>query len=353
VSVLTTAATSFTVAGAVVLVLIPVMRMLATRVGFLDRPTGGYKDHASAIAYGGGVTIVLAVIAAVGVAVVRGPQPTVSLVGFLALAAGVAMLGLIDDQHSLEPAIRLAAQAAAAAGAVALGARLELTGVVGLDVVLTLVWIVAVTNALNLIDNMDGLSGGLALTSAGAMAVIGVQASQPLVTVVAAAVVGATVGYLAYNLRPAVIFMGDSGTLFLGFVLAVLATRVEVGPTVPWPAVAAALLVGVLAVNTVSIVVGRVRHGIPVYRATRDHLSYRLVDRGWTKPTAVAALGLTNAAVAMAGVALALEWLAPLVAAALGLVALLPAVAAALAVDAYAPYRDAEDASPPDQPVSP
>jgi UDP-GlcNAc:undecaprenyl-phosphate GlcNAc-1-phosphate transferase len=238
----------------------------------------------------------------------------------------IGLLGLADDAWALSPRVRLAGQVLAAATAVALGVRLEITGLGPVDAALALVWIVGITNAVNLLDNMDGLSAAIAGVAAAGCAAIGVAASLPVVALCGAAIAGATCGYLAYNIRPALIFMGDAGAVFLGFLLAVLVARASAATTTTG-ASTVVVAIGLLAIpllDTATVTVSRVRRGIAVTQGGKDHLSHRLVARGLSPGLAVAALAVTNAATAGAALAVATAVVAPAVGLALVVAATVP-----------------------------
>jgi UDP-GlcNAc:undecaprenyl-phosphate/decaprenyl-phosphate GlcNAc-1-phosphate transferase len=134
----------------------------------------------------------------------------------------VAFTGLVDDLRNLDPAPRLAAETVAAGIVAAAGVRVQLFGG-PVDLILTIVWIVVLTNSFNLLDNMDGAAGAIGAITAGAITIAAALAGQFVVSGLGAIVAGACLGFLPYNWHPAKIFMGDAGSLFLGYVLSVLA----------------------------------------------------------------------------------------------------------------------------------
>lgn len=216
--------------------LVPVaMSAVAVHFGFLDHP-GPTKSHTEAVPYLGGAAIVVAfaAIVLVGVAVDPPPSGSLQLTAFLGLGALLALVGLIDDlTGGVSPWLRLGLEIAAAVAVSALGSSAHLTGVPQpLDAIVSVVWIVGVTNAFNLLDNMDGLSAGTATIAA--LTIFGVAAIQHryLVVALAIALAGCAAGFLRSNFHPAKIFMGDAGSLFLGFVLSVLLLklRADAGP---------------------------------------------------------------------------------------------------------------------------
>src|SRR3954447_24244038 len=206
------------VATTAALVLTGVARRLAFAVGFFDLP-GAHKSHHKPVPYFGGLAIAVStfigLLAACIAGFVEDPKITSIVIG----AAVMCVLGLADDNKGLRPHTRLLFQAAAAFGVVLAGTRLDATGMAAMDVVLTVVWIMAVTNALNFADNMDGLAAGFGAVGGLSIAIIG-WSSSPAVAVLGIAVGGACLGFLPWNRTPARIYMGDTGSLFIGFVLA-------------------------------------------------------------------------------------------------------------------------------------
>jgi len=270
---------------AVTVCAVPSLRRLAVATGFVDRP-GGHKSHVRPTPYLGGVALIAGVLAGM---LVGGDLGAVVIV--IALGAGVlGTVGLIDDHRTVHPGIRLLLQVAAAGVPVLLGLRVSVTGVAVVDAAITLVWIVGVTNAFNLLDNMDGLSSGVAAAAGTSILALAVLGGQEPVARTAAAVVGATLGFLLYNRRPASIFMGDTGSLFLGFVVAVLAIEVNPPVSPPMSFLVPLLVLGLPMLDTATVVLARVRRGQSVLSGGKDHLSHRLVALGVAPGPAVAIL---------------------------------------------------------------
>jgi UDP-GlcNAc:undecaprenyl-phosphate GlcNAc-1-phosphate transferase len=165
----------------------------------------------------------------------------------------------------------------------------------------TVAWVVTITNALNVMDNMDGLAGGTAAVASVFFFLIATLTNQYLVAPMAAVMVGACVGFLYYNFKPGAIFMGDSGSLFLGFMLAAVGIKLRFPDNydiVTW--MVPVLVLGVPLFDTTLVTLSRIRRGIPISRGGKDHFSHRLVALGLTKREAVLVLYLIQGALGVA-----------------------------------------------------
>lgn len=283
------AALAFAVGGT------PVARWVAARADIVDRPSGR-KLHLEPIPLLGGAAIYAAFILALLLFGDRFYIP--QLVGIFIGATLVSFLGVWDDRQTISPLLKLAGQTLAALVLIATGVRVELFPGVVWDTLVTLLWVVGITNALNLLDNMDGLSGGIAAIAAGFFLLLAALSGQFLVGSLAAALLGACLGFLRYNFNPAQIFMGDAGSLFLGFVLAAVGIKLRFPDNtyaVTW--MIPVLVLGLPIFDTTLVFISRLRRGVnPFTAAGKDHISHRLVARGWTHREAVMALYLTACA---------------------------------------------------------
>lgn len=262
------------VSSAVALVATPAARRIALRVGMVDRPAA-HKAHRRTTPYLGGLAIALAVIAG------RLTHATTRVEAVVTgLAAVLAVMGLIDDDRTLPPLPRFAVEVACAAVAVAFGLRVHGSGVTALDVGLTVLILVWVTNSTNLMDNLDGLAAGTTAAGAAGTGVLAGLSGHSHVMAEAASLTGACLAFLVFNARPASIFMGDAGSLFLGFLLAGLAVRA--GAPLPQPAglVVTLLIIALPATDTVVVFFARIRHQRSPFQGGQDHLSHRLAGTG-------------------------------------------------------------------------
>jgi UDP-GlcNAc:undecaprenyl-phosphate GlcNAc-1-phosphate transferase len=224
--------------------------------------------------------------------------------GVLAILA----LGLVDDVRTLRPAVKFGAEVLVAAGLWAGGVRVGSiwlpAGVVGLapalSLLLTVFWVVLITNAFNLLDGIDGAAAGAAVFALLAMFMTSLTLGRPMEAILAVAVAGATLGFLPRNVAPARIFLGDVGSLFLGFVLATLSLKgATKGPTI----VAIAIPVVAFALpllDTTIAVSRRALRGAPVFAGDREHLHHRLLDVGFTPRQAAALIYAVSAGFALA-----------------------------------------------------
>lgn len=288
------------VAGLVTAVVTPLVIRLAYRTRALD-PPGGRKHHARSkprlggVAIGGGILVSLGLSLALFHPGAFQSFLTKDLLGFTFAALLIFCLGLADDLSGLKAASKLAVQVVAASMVVSLGwqfhiVRLPVEGSLELGVlapILSVVWIVGVTNAINFLDGLDGLAAGIVAIIAGSLLMLAVLQRSPETIVVTSCVVGACLGFLWHNWSPAKIHMGDSGSLTLGFLLASISLRSS--PSVKASA-ALAILVPVLALglpvfDTLLVMWYRFLRGhesmdrfARVFRADRAHIHHLLVD---------------------------------------------------------------------------
>ncbi len=301
------------IGGCVSLIFTPVVVWLARQVGALDQPVG-YKAHGVATPLLGGLSV--AVGAASGVTWSLAEGDRAHLAGLSALAVGaviILMAGLLDDLRGLSPTRKFIWQLSAAGAA---GLSLALMGVrLNLFlhwpplpiIVLTMIWVVAITNAMNFLDNMNGLCAGLGAVAAFSLAMINLRSEEFTVALVAAALGGACAGFLPYNWPRARIFLGDTGSMLLGFLLAALSvmgvyTR---GARIPVLAVFTPLFVlGIPVLDLLLVVVLRLCEGHPPWVGDRRHISHRLVQRGMRPAAAVATLWAAGGACGLAALLL-------------------------------------------------
>ncbi|MFN3762852.1 MAG: MraY family glycosyltransferase, partial [Anaerolineae bacterium] len=207
-------------------------------------------------------------------------------------ATAVSFMGLVDDRWGLRPAVKLVGQILAALLLWATGVRVGTFGQPVVDFLLTIFWVVYITNAINLLDNMDGLAGGVAAIAAAYFALMCSFSGQYLVGALAMAILAACLGFLFYNLNPASIFMGDSGALFLGFMLAALGIKLRFPDNVTFVTwMVPVLVLGLPVFDTALVTLSRLRRGLnPLTTPGKDHVSHRLVAAGLSQREAVLTL---------------------------------------------------------------
>jgi UDP-GlcNAc:undecaprenyl-phosphate/decaprenyl-phosphate GlcNAc-1-phosphate transferase len=288
---------AFAVAAVVSLVLTPIAIRAALRLGVLDRP-GEHKSHRTPTPYLGGVAIVLAVTLSIVLAALLRPASSAlgQLFALLAIAVAMSLTGLLDDLRGLPVTVRFGVQLLAAVGLWGIGIRAELTGEVWIDLPLTIVWTVGITNAMNLLDNMDGLSASTATIAALWFGAIALVNGQFLVSALAFALAGGAAGFLRDNRPPARIYMGDAGSLFLGIMLAALGMLLSLESGMLQTATIPVLVLTVPVLDTALVTVARIRHGISPFQGGRDHTSHRLVRVGLPVPIAVGLIAIASLA---------------------------------------------------------
>lgn len=284
------------------LLLVPLALRFAVRRGVLDHP-GGYKEQATPVPYLGGLAMLAAFVVAIGgAALIRPPDAGRNeLLVILVAALALGVVGLIDDLRGLGVTIRLAATVAAGLALWFGGTQIQVTGVVGLDATLTVLWVVGITHAMNLLDNMDGLSAGVALIAAATFFVIAALNGQFLVAALSLALVGCAAGFLRHNRYPARIYMGDAGSLFLGLMLAVVAIRLRFGAPQHITVFVPIVVLAVPLLDTALVTISRSIDGRSIFQGGTDHISHRLVTLGLPVPGAVGVIY---------GVAVFSSWLA-------------------------------------------
>ena len=279
----------------------PAARWIAPRLGFMDLPDAR-RVHRHPIPRLGGAAIYLAAIAAL---LIFGEQFSIpQAVGVLLGATLVSFFGLWDDRRSLSPALKLLGQFVAAGILLMTNVRVGIFPYQWLNAVITLVWVIGITNAMNLLDNMDGLSGGVGAVASAFFLLLAAMNGQFLVGALSAALLGACVGFLVYNLNPASIIMGDSGALFLGFMLASVGIKLRFPENVyivTW--MVPVLILSVPIFDTTLVVVSRLLRRVnPLTTPGKDHLSHRLVNMGFTQREAVMILYLVGGALGLLAV---------------------------------------------------
>ena len=306
------------------LMLVPAVREYARNREIIDAP-GGHKSHRTPVPYLGGVAMVAAfsVAMVIGVVVRRSAQfddgqisitfgnlitQGDGLVRELAVVLGLALvfaaMGLIDDLRGLSPVFRFVVGLGLATVLVAYGVVLESPLPDWLDMVISVVWILGMTNAFNLLDNIDGLAAGTAAIASGAFFVIAILNDQQYSALLAIGLAGAMLGFLRSNFAPATIYMGDAGSLFIGFMMAYLGLKMRTNVAEIPQLFAPVLVLGVAVLDTTVVVVSRLRRGLSPFTGGQDHLSHRFLRLGLSVRRSVTVLLVATFALGVLAVGL-------------------------------------------------
>ena len=290
-------ALSFVGALTLSLILVPAVRSFAIRKTILDSP-GSHKSHSSPVPYLGGIAMVVAFsLAVVGGALVQqnatfgdgsvriklegffgaGLGPFGELLLVLGLALCLSAMGLIDDLKGLHPNLRLAVEFLVASTLIGFGIQFQSPLNDSIDAIVTLVWLIGITNAMNLLDNIDGLAAGVTGIAAASFFVIAVLYEQPLTAVLCIGLAGCTLGFLRSNFNPATIYMGDAGSLYLGFLIAYLGLKLRVDQTEWTQLLVPMVVLGVAILDTTLVVVSRLHRGVSPFQGGKDHISHRFL----------------------------------------------------------------------------
>jgi UDP-GlcNAc:undecaprenyl-phosphate GlcNAc-1-phosphate transferase len=284
--------------AALSVLLTPAWTAVAWRLGLIDSPRLG-KIHLRPTPTGGGVVLFVAFFGPLwGVGLREGslPPPELQALGGLTLAALLMVgLGLWDDRHGLGATPKLLVQVLVGLVIFGAGFRVErLTNPFGADVVLgalalpcTLLWVLAVVNGMNLIDGLDGLAAGIGLVAALTMATVGFFQQEPLVLLLAGLLAGCLVGFLPFNFPPARLFLGDTGSLLVGLLLAVIGLVQHRKATLAMTLVVPIVALVVPLLDTGLAIVRRLRRGIHPFRGDTHHLHHRLLQLGLTPRGAI------------------------------------------------------------------
>lgn len=289
----------FLIALTITAVSTPWVRRVAIGLGFVDAPAQR-KLHSTPMPLMGGLAIFAGAIVAV---LLFSPTVSPRITGVVLAAAVVALVGLLDDRHQLSGWAKLAGQFAGFLILLSVGIQVRLPLPDVLNYALTFLWLAGISNAINFLDNMDGLSAGVSAVAASFMLLLGSLNHQFLVSSLAAALLGACIGFLRYNFKPAQIFMGDAGALFLGFLLAVLGLQLRFPANVNFVTwMVPVFVLGLPIFDTTLVVVSRLRRGVSPNTAGKDHISHRLVDLGFSQREAVLTLYLISGVFGMVAV---------------------------------------------------
>jgi len=292
-------AISFAVALVVSLALTPLVRLMAVRLGAVDRPQSR-KVHKEPVPLWGGLAIYAAlVVALAGISVLSATPMTMLMKGIIVGGAFIVVVGMVDDAVGMPARLKLVFQIVGALILIGFGVRVDLLtnpfggGYIylgGWGVLITIFWVVAVTNAINLIDGLDGLASGLSGIAALAFFVLSLKFGHLSISIISMALTGACLGFLRYNFNPASIFMGDTGSMLLGYVLAAVSVAGAFKGAAAAMLALPVIVLGLPIFDVSFAILRRLRKGNPIFQADKEHLHHRLLDRGLSQRRAVMVL---------------------------------------------------------------
>lgn len=306
---------AFVIAAGVALLVTPGVIFLAKKTGAMDAPDAR-KVHKRPVPRIGGLGIYLAFLASMFVVlnyVPIDPEVSFELEGLMVGGTLIVALGLVDDYTNLPAKVKLVGQiVAAAVFVIGFDVRIDfITDPFGdylflewLAIPATLFWIVGLTNTVNLIDGLDGLAAGVATIASVTIFLVALQQGIMFVAVFTAAIAGAALGFLYYNFNPARIFMGDSGSMFLGYMLAGISVIGAVKSAATIALIVPILALGLPILDTTFAIVRRYRGGVPIFKPDKGHLHHRLLDLGFTQRQAVLLMYVISALLGLSAVAL-------------------------------------------------
>ncbi len=306
---------SFLIAAGVVLMITPGVIILAAKTGAMDAPDKR-KVHKKPIPRIGGVGIYAAFLISIVIVSVMTDldgEMLHEVMGLVISGSLIVLIGVIDDYKDLPAKVKLLGQIFAAAVLVfGFDVRIDfITDPFGDYFYLSafaapaaMIWIVGLTNTVNLIDGLDGLAAGVAAIASITILIVALEQNVILVTVLTAALAGAACGFLYYNFNPACIFMGDSGSMFLGFMLAGISIIGAVKSAATIALIVPILALGLPILDTTFAIVRRYRGGVPIFRPDKGHLHHRLLGLGFTQRQAVLLMYVISALLGLSAVAL-------------------------------------------------
>ncbi len=278
----------------------PVARKLAFKLDVLDIPKDDRKVHKEPIPYLGGAAIYASAI----LTMLIFSDLDRTAISIMLGGTVIFFVGLIDDIKDISPKIKLAGQIIAALIAVYGGAKINYitNPLPGYDVIyleyltipISVIWIVGITNTINLIDGIDGLASGVATISASTMMFIAAISGFDFILVECAVVAGASLGFLPYNFNPAKIFMGDTGALFLGYMLAVISILGVMKIVTSATIIIMILVLGIPLFDTSFAIIRRIRNKKPIMEADRGHVHHRLLAKGFSQRQTVLILYIVS-----------------------------------------------------------
>src|SRR5215470_18833467 len=251
----------------------PLMRKTALHLGIVDKPDGSLKKQEDATPYLGGLAVFMAFLFTVGVLTDFGPE----ILGLLLSGSIALLVGLLDDFGAMTPTQKLLGETLAALVLIKSGTYIKLEFLpLWIAIPLTVLWILAVTNALNIIDILDGLASGVSVIAAVSIAIANFMAGRNSVAFLSLVLAGSVLGFLRHNFHPAKIYLGDAGSLFIGFMLAALSMNAGYTRVNLLAVISPVLILGIPLFDLMLVMFIRWRKGIPMTKGSPDHFALRL-----------------------------------------------------------------------------
>lgn len=279
---------------------VPIARQAALKYGIVDAPDGQLKHQREPVPYFGGLAIYLAFLMSLAFTF----EFRHDVLGIVLAGTIAVMLGLIDDFGVLTPRTKLAGQLLAVFVLIKSGIRIEIAAFPDwLDLALTVVWMVGLINAFNLLDIMDGLSAGVGAVSAGCLLVVALLQGDQTIAFMLAALIGSLAGFLRYNWQPAKIYMGDTGAMFIGLLLGAMAMIEQYPSGHSLSLLTPVFILGIPVFDTLFVMYIRQQRGLPIFWGSPDHIAIRLRHWGMSVPQIVAVSCAATALVGGVGLA--------------------------------------------------
>lgn len=281
----------------------PITKLIAQKTGAIDVPDSNRKFHSAPTPRLGGIAIMTGfVVAAVCFDLIFTGKMSERILATVLGGMVICGVGILDDIYDLSAISKLLVQIAVSLCAVLLGGSIEFITVFGktvyfgvMSVPITVCWMVLIINALNLLDGLDGLACGVALLSSVTLLLISILMGDPVCAVIAAALCGASLGFLPYNANPAAVFMGDCGSTFFGYIFACISVFGLFKGVTVISAVAPVLVFALPMVDVVSAACMRISRKESPFKPDRSHLHYKLIDTGFTPKQSVAIIYIASA----------------------------------------------------------
>ena len=271
----------------VAFVITPLFRSLARAKGVLDHP-GGRKQQGKPVPYLGGLAIALPISTSSLILLLSDIDSSIKneiYLGLILPSVAIAIVGLLDDIYELSPKVRFFSQSIVGLVTSLLlfinGTGVEILENPWLNGLLTSLWVVGIINAVNFIDNMDGLATGIAIIASLAFFIISFNNGQYLVAALSVALAGSCTGFIFWNKKPASIYLGDAGALYIGFLLAAISIRIDINQLPQIDRIIIPILILIIPfIDTTQVVISRIYRGKSPFQGGRDHVSHLLLNKG-------------------------------------------------------------------------